>query len=268
MRRRRGAGGVTLSELIVGFATFGMLLAILALALQRTSMLWNRTSSSTASQQELRKAYYLLQTDLMRSEFQTVRTTSGLTSLSGRDGDAVWFLSSVDPSTQEAMRTEHGRPFWQRNILYYLVVPEDHAQVYGMSCAGGSDPDGYEQFCPHKVLIRKVIDNPSGPGPGDDITPEELLTDVSPYLTRPRLSGGTSSAESGLDEVRLVATDLLTFRVDIAPDPRWPGELSVRLQAARIDEAASFVQLGSASLDRFLNQFTFSVFPPSEPGSS
>ena len=267
MKRSRATDGVTIAELLVGFAVFAILMSILAFALERSSAIWNRTTSSSDSQNELRKAFASLHSDMVRTEFQTVQVVDGPTSLVGKDGDAVWFLSSVDPVTNEPMKTEDGRPFWQRNILYYTVVPDQHVTLFGAACVGGTDGEGYEVQCPHKFLMRKVIDNPTGAGPGDGTTPEQLLTDVSPYLTRPQGYDPNADSEPGLEDAGIEARNLVSFRAAVAPNPDWPGEIAVELTAARTDEARRLVKIGSASLEPFYNRFSFSLFPPVDPKS-
>ena len=240
-------------------------MSLLAFTLQRTTRIWQRTNSSSSSQIELRKAFSPLNTDLSSTEFQAVRVSLGPSSLVGRDGDAIWFLSAIDPATGEVRRSENGRPFWQRNILYYTVVPNQHQTLFGFTCSGGTDTANYENRCPHKLLIRKVIDNPSGPGPGDGTSSEELLTDITPYLTRPNGYILNSGSEPGLEDATITARNLLTFRVQRNFDPKWPGEISLSLTAPRIEEARNVVRIGTESLDGFLQEFSFSVFPPSEP---
>ena len=254
--------GITLVELVVGFSVFTLLMVVLAAALTRSQEVWRRANASNSSQVELRKAFWALDRDLKETTFETVRATTGPVSLTGFDGDAVWFLSAQDPTTGEFLRTDDGHPLWQRNILYYAVVPDQHRQLHGFDCAGGADGDGYETFCPHKVLLRKVIDNPPGAaGPVVGSSDQELLLDVSPYLTRPQ-GYAPSTGEPGLESVTIAAKNLIEFRASLEPNPGWNGEVSITLSAARIEEASRLIRVGSEPLDSFAQTFSFSLFPP------
>ena len=247
---------------MVGFAIFGILILILGAAVSQSSRVWARASSSSNSQLELRKAYAPLSLDLQQTHFQHVRQSTSTVSLAGFDGDALWFLSSIDPNTGEAIRNAQGEPLWQRNILYYAVVPSGHAQLYGFTCAGAADPSGYESRCPHKVLIRKVIDSGAPTTPADEVNPEELLPDVNQYLTRPVGFDLSAMAEPGLESVGIESRELLGFRVRIGANPQWPNEVALSLQAAKTKQAQKTRQIGTDSLEGFIQRFSFSVFPP------
>lgn len=258
----RNQPGVTLPELMVGFALFGILLLLLSLALAQSSEVWTRTSSSSNSQLELRKAYAPLSLDLQQTRFRKLQRATAPVSLAGFDGDALWFLSAVDPVSGEPIRNSQGEPLWQRNILYYSVVPSNHTQVFGLSCVGGSDLQGYESRCPHKVLIRKVIDSGAPTGPTDEANPEELIINVVPYLTRPNGYDISTMTEPGLESVRIEARELLSFRVTLAATSQWPNEVAISLQAARVEQAQKKLRIGVDALDGFVHRFSFSVFPP------
>ncbi len=261
--------GLTIAELLIGFAVFTGLMVILAAATRMGSTVWGRASASSDSQLELRKAYVSIYRDLKSTMFEDVRVGPGPSSLAGKDGDALWFLSPVDPATGESLRTHRGRPYWQRNILYYLTVPEQHQQTFGLTCAGGQDTDGYEDRCPHKVLIRKVIDTVPPPEPDEfgviHEEPEEILNDVVPYLSRPSGYNLSSMSEAGLEDATIVAVNILSFRAQIEPDPRWPGEIHLELRAAAVDSGRRHLRIGVDSLEEATQTFTFSVFPFLDP---
>lgn len=247
--------------MMIGMFVFGILMVVAAMALRRTTTIWERTSGSSTSQLEMRKGHAALLLDLERTERDSLQRADGPITLAGRDGDAVWFLSPLGPTSAAPERNTEGRPFWQRNILYYTVVPNNHDLLYGQACAGGADGQGYESRCPHKVLIRKVIDN--GPATNLSTAPETLISNISPYLTRP-LGFDTSNmgAEPGLESAEIKAQSLLSFRVGLGTNPQWPNEVLVELRSARIEEARRTVRLGSDPLDSWVQQFSFSVFPP------
>jgi type II secretory pathway pseudopilin PulG len=265
--KRRLIRGLTLTEVIVSMTLFSVVGLLLAVSFTSATAIWRTTSASTSSQMALSKARDDLTRDVQRTSFSTVRISNGPSSLGAVDGDAIWFLSAIDPVSGQMMRKVDGTPFWQRNILYYSVVPNNHATLLGFSCSGGADADGYEVQCPHKVLIRKVIDSGPATDPTDESTEETILTsaDVSgTYLTRPNgYNTSNMLSESGVDETSLPSTNLLTFRAQLAPDPQWQREVRLELGAVSIGSAQTEVAIGSSPLDgtRFYSDLILSLFP-------
>ncbi|MFA5504636.1 MAG: hypothetical protein WC314_11725 [Vulcanimicrobiota bacterium] len=262
MFRTKGpkTSGITVAELAVGFTVFGILMSLLAVAFISSRTIWERASSSSTTQLGLRKGFVSIAQDLQGTDFSSVRVATGPISLTGWDGDVLWFRSAVDPTTGEIVRTADGHPLWQRNIIYYSVVPNQHLDLYGFLCRGSADLSGYESQCPHKILVRKVVDNPPATGPGDP--PEEVLSDVTPYLTRPAGLAPSGTAQAGLEDVSFESRGLLSFRAELAPNPQWPGEVRLQLSAAREEEARRSVAIGQASLEQYTDRFSFSIFPP------
>ena len=178
-----------------------------------------------------------------------------------RDGDALWFLSFIDPTTGEPVYSDGtgagdlGEPHWQRNIMYYAVVPGSHNSVAGQSCSGGDGGDGYEDQCPHKVMVRKIINDPNDP--------ETLLPGSGGYLDAP--SGFSVSGMGGpdLEETRLLGTNILSFRVTGDDE-----SVTVDLRANSIDEARKNVPLGSTPLSGQPTtiQRVFTIFPKNSSG--
>jgi hypothetical protein len=179
----------------------------------------------------------------------------GVVSLTGSDGDALWFLSAVDPLTGDFVRNDDGSPRWQRNILYYPVVPNGLADVEFQG--SGVDDNGYEVSYPYKLLVRKQIDFGAPTLAGDPAQEEELITDITPYLERPQ---NLTFPANDCETVNLTANHFLSFRATLVPELR-----SVRfvLQAAAIEEARREFPLGTKSLldPRFLMERQFEIFP-------
>lgn len=261
MRRR----GFTLVEVLVSFGIFALLSIVLATSLREGASVLRKAAASADVQGELRKARLGLAQDLARTSFTQTNSTTAPASLAGADGDAVWFLSAIDPVSGEYRRKSDGTPFWQTNILYYLTVPSAHVSLYGYQCAGGADGAGYEDRCPHKMLIRKVIDLP--PATTSAETSEETLIpggSIAPYLTRPTTFNlAAMNGEAGLRSARVQAHSLLTFRVQRNANPSYPREVLIDLRAVATRNAEKEVKVGSVSLGqgRFTTQQLFSVFP-------
>lgn len=262
MRRR----GVTLLELVVGFTLFSVVGLLLVGAFFYSTKAWRGLSGSSSAQLALRKGQTVLQRDLRRTSYASVRVAPSTASLGIADGDAVWFLSAIDPVTGEFMRKSDGTPFWQRNILYYITVPNNHNSVFGTACSGGADAQGYEVQCPHKVLIRKVLDSGTVTDPTDESTEEQPMAaaDITPYLTRPNGTDVSAmTGEVGLSSVNIAASGLLSFRVQLAPDPQYDNEVRMRLLACAIEAARREVAVGTVPLsgNRFTLDYSLSVFP-------
>ena len=186
-------------------------------------------------------------------------------------GDALWFLSAVGADGKFA-RDEDGYPYWQRNILYFIAKPAAHDKLYSTTCLSGSNPQG-DDYCPHKMLLRVVIDNPPVtdplPDPGKPIppgaAPEELLTEaqVANYLQAPQgLDTSAIQALDGVEEVRIVTAGLLWFKVTPAPGAPGAGR-QVDLRASAVKEASKVLSLGKTSLFNHTTTLknVFSLFP-------
>ena len=237
--------GHTLMELAVTTSVFTLLLTVAAMLLTRTQRLYTSTNSADTASRELRKARTALERDLVLARPTQLNRSRVPPSLGGGgdDGEALWFLSAVDPSTGKIVRKLDGKPFWQRNILYYLIVPAGHT-----GCPGGKGPNNFDDRCPHKVLVRKVIDSGVPTLVNDETTEEKLLPGVSSYLTRP-----------GPADPAIMANNLLTF---FSATGSVPPEIFVDVRALNTDEARrqSSIGLDSFFTGRFTQQAPFSVF--------
>ena len=239
---------------------FSVLLVITTALFTESLGVWRRTDSSDSANREMRKAEAAIERDLELASVSQLSTTPVPPSLgAGNDGDAIWFLSPVDPTTRKMALKDDGSPFWQRNILYYLVVPQNHDATVGMSCNGVAGPTGFESACPHKVLIRKVIDSGTPTVTTDPTTEEALITNISPYLTRPLGYDVSAMSEPGLEETSIVASRLLGF--DILPGS-VAAEVNIDLRAVEIEEARRETSVGLVSMftGRFTQHASVSVF--------
>ncbi len=255
-RKRPRPSGFTLLEVLVSLGALGMILVITFLVLQQSTASWRRVSGSQDSSSQVLRAEQHLRRDLSMTSFDEFSVSDApLSNLSGRDGDAVWFLSALDPDSGRFIRNSDGTPRWQRNVLYYLAVPSGPRP--GGFSGGGLEQDGYEVSYPFKLLIRKVIDY-GPPTDSTDSTPAEtLIPDISPYLETPH---GFQVGKGAAESVGIVARDLLTFRVRTDTDLR---RVTVLLRAANHVEAARDFALGSAPLDqpKYLFERRLELFP-------
>lgn len=265
MRIQKSTRGTTILELAIGLTIFSLLGILLAVALRQGSRIWVEGLSSSDAQTELRKAYGNVYVDLKATQFDDVAVTAVPGSLSGggNDSDAVWFLSAEDPATGEVIRKSDGSPFWQRNILYYAAVPSNHQSMYGFTCEGGSDANGYDDRCPHKILIRQVIDAGQVTNPTDESTEETLLTsaEIQSYLGRPGDLNLAGVSGPNTERVDLIASKVQYFRVQLEPVPDVPGEVRVDLRTTKIQQARKEVRLGTDHLGPYSIGYDFSVFP-------
>lgn len=225
------------------------LTVVLFIALAQTTRLWFQLSSEQSVQLELRKAVASLERDTsMLSSGQTATArVSSLHHSGSADGDAFWFLSPRPGGEGDPLVKSDGRPFWQCHVLYYTVVPYQLEELSTGAVGAGADADGYEDRCPHKVLIRKVIDVGTPTDPLDESSEETLLTDVTPYLTRPTAHRlGAMASEPGVQKVEIVAVDLLTFRVQSGA--AYGGETVFDLRAVPIEDVSKQSGYGQANL--------------------
>ena len=264
MRNQKRA--FTILEVIVTCAVFSIAMVVLAYALTASKTLLADTSGSSAASQSMRKVYLELEEDLRSSAFAKTAVGQSMAAPgTGVSGDVLWFLSSEDPVTGAKVWGKNGEPLWQRNILYYTAVPTNHSTLYGFNCTGGSNTDGYDVHCPHKVLIRKVIDSGPTTVPTDESTQETILAagDIASYLTVPT-GFKVPITNPGVDEAKVIAPALLTFRAQRAPDAvNYPDELRLKLQATALEDLGKSTALGTADLEqaRQTETMEFSIFP-------
>lgn len=259
----RSRRGYTLLELAVTTGLFAALLVVTAALFTQTMRFWRSSSSSDTANRELRKARGALARDLALASAAQLDRGPVPSSLGGADdGEALWFLSPVDPNSGQAAHLQAGGPFWQRNVLYYLVVPANHDATFGMSCTGTPDgASGYESACGHKVLVRKQIDSGPATDATDEASIETLLPDVAVYMTRP--NGFDTSgmlAEPGLEDVEIVASYLLHFE---SATGGIPNAVDIDLRAVALEDAQKEISLGSISvlmMERFTRHAPFSAF--------
>lgn len=263
---RQSSRGFSVVELLISFVVFSIAMAVLAVTFVASQRLLAETTGSSDASQQLRRAYLNLEREIRSSAFDRVRVQSGPAAPGpGFTGDVVWFLSAEDPLTGIRARGSNGRSLWQRNILYYTAIPTNHSALYGFNCAGGANSEGYDVYCPHKVLIRKVIDHGPATTPTNESSEETLIdpADIGTYLSAPTgfavpLSG------AGTQQATVVAPSLLTFRASKAPIvAAVDQEISFRLQATSLIDLGKSVAVGSTDLERApqTESMDFSVFP-------
>ena len=272
---RRYPQGLTLLEMMIVVVVTIILFGITHLVLMRTIESWWRVNATADSEQQLYRAQQSLERDLRAAAFEdqpdrrTINAESSppqLQSLSGADGDVVWFLSAIDPTTGQFCRHPDGSPFWQRNVVYYLVTPQNLSQHFGYNGAGLAS-SGYEVSCPFKVLIRKEIDSGTPTHPSDPNSAETLMSfaDLAPFLDRP--DGYSSAGMSATNaSVKPVSANLLSFRVELQNALRG---VSIDLRATAIDRARREGGIGDRDLltQPFTTQLQFVVIPPNGASS-
>lgn len=245
--------GLSLLEILIG-ATLLSLVSLFSIAfLSQSQRLWRRVDSSSTATQSLTKANARLGADLINVGRQGV---ASMPHGSGpqRMGDALWFLSAWDPASQAFIRNAGGRSFWQKTVLYYLTVPQDHDSLYGVSC------QAWDQVCSHKILLRKVIDTGLPTTPSSAPEQEETLpsaAQIAPYLTRPdSLDLTTLQSEPGVVSVEYISGYLLDMVVTLNQQAGQVLEVDCVVRAGLLQDAKGHFQIGR---DPFpLSTFTLS----------
>lgn len=233
----KASQAVTLVEVLIAFGLFTLLSLLLAAALRQSSKVWRSAAGQKDTGQKLRKVATTLEREFCMSSPTQIAIGTVPPSLGsgGYDGDAIWFLSHVNPIDGKSYIKSDGTPFWQCNVLYYLTVPQNVEQLTDYPIRSGSDADNYEDRCPHKVLIRKVIDIGPDTDPTNEDTAETLISDPSEYLTRPvLLNTSFMSGETDLISTEIVATDLLYFRAALVDPPKG---IQFDIRATSLEEA-------------------------------
>lgn len=261
---RRSTTGFTLLEVLVSVAIFSIALTVLGLSLSSSRAALVETTGSSSAVQSLRKLYLSVQRDVQATAFGSSETAASLTANGGGlTGDAIWFLSAWDSARETTIKSSLGTPLWQRNILYYTAVPSNHSALYGFTCSGGTNGLGYDVHCPHKVLIRKVIDSGAVTTPTDEATQETLIppADIAQYLTPPTGFVVPLNPGNGELEARVICPKLLNFRATRVTAP--VEEIRFEARSTALTDLGKSTSVGNTNL-QFAPQtesIEFSIFP-------
>jgi prepilin-type N-terminal cleavage/methylation domain-containing protein len=233
--------GFSLFELLMAMALFSLLVVFSVAFLSQGQRVWGRINASDSAGRTLRKGAEKVSRDLANAGREGVASAANGTGAS-RMGDALWMLSAEDTASGRFVRSPEGAAFWQRNILFYLTVPLDHDVRYGVAC------QSWGRVCPHKILLRKVIDSGAPTLPASP--PEDVETLIAPlaitaYLTRPAsLDLSTISSEPGVVSVDYVSGHLLDSRVTLETSGTRVTEASCVLEAAMVEDARHRLEVG------------------------
>lgn len=209
---------------------------------------WKRIDAQYDTQRSLRTAETALLADLKETNATQLRFKR-ITSPAG-NGDVLWFLSAKDPTVsgpnvQKFVRDPAAMPVWQRTIIYYLIRPSNHDAMAGFSCGVDGNAAG-DAFCPHKFLVRKVVNGAANP--------ETLMSAgaVDAYVTPPAgFDTSSFASEAGLEDAKIVSDRLMGFRVT---RPAGSRMVTIDLSGVRLREARNKIQLGTSDLSN--SQFT------------
>ncbi|MBT9582096.1 hypothetical protein IV102_02035 [bacterium] len=247
--------GFTLLELTVS-ASLGVFIAIIsAVSLRSAATVFSNTSGRDTAMRTLMKARRTLEADLVKVSLAPNRLAIQPAPGSlggGADGDAINFTSAVNATTgeMELLNDGSGGQWHFENLFFYVTVPTNHDTLFSTTCTGGNE-GGYDFNCPHKVLLRGVVNQNPAVTPHDSSTEDTLLSPLNPFLTRP--TGFPRSMA-----LNTVAINLLTFQVR-----RQNSELLVDIRAVSLQDAASKVGIGNRSFRTggYTIEQRFSVFP-------
>lgn len=247
---RAGKSGFTLPEILVAMVVAGLVLSFGWTIFDMAGRAYRQVSGHEDGELQMKKLSRHLQRDLTGSTIDSV-VVAQVPDPAGIAGDAVSCLSvQAGPEARGVACTDSGgEPYWQRNVIYYIARP------LGDTCTGGADADGYEDMCPHKVAVRKVVDtgDPTLPLPDGDPANdnEEPLAGLTDYLTRPAANfsvAGMYSEPGNVTSVEVVAVNLLTMRVRKNPDPNAAGEVEVELRTFSEQGSQHTVNIGTQLL--------------------
>jgi hypothetical protein len=264
MRVNKRARGHSLLEMTVAVACYSAIIIITMMLFRGAQDVFRRVSSNDRAARELRQAHVNISRDLCLSTPTGVAMTNVTVGGFGVVGQALWFRSPYNPKEQKIARKPDGSALYQRNVLYYMTVPVNHDALYGQSCSPTAGPGNWNDRCPHKMLIRKVIDTGTPSTTIDQSAEEPLIPNISGYLSRP--TGTTIPGEAGVEERRVISQLLLHFSAVRSPAPNnFPREVAIDLRAVSIDEAKRIAKVGydsfmSPARSTLVQESPFSVF--------
>ena len=256
----KSSRGFSIPELLLVCGLFSAFSVVAYYLLALGLGLWSRVESSQDVSEQLLKARDVLLTDLSETSIHELivsRTTNSSDTF--RQGDVLCLLSPYDPFREEVGRRGDGTAYWQRNHLYYTAVPARHDELFPVGCAGEYST------CPHKFLVRRILD--TGPVTryrGELADVERLLPVASleaELLVPEDFHSDLRSPESG--RTALIASGILDFSVRLDPPEGLPGEVEVTLKGFDVREAGKKVNFRSTELETspYTHTVQFSVFP-------
>lgn len=204
--------GFSILEMCLASALLTLFMLVGYSMLRMAEKVYYQVSGNEDATMQLKRAMRMLQKDLVSALADTdgsvfppaLNVVNVPPSLPGGafDGTGVCLLSPYQNGSGALVMNTDG-PEWQRNVLYYTVVPG------GDPCTGGADANGLDDRCPHKLLIRKVVNQGS--------TPQAPLAAaaIPGYLTRPNSPTDISNfaAEANLTESQIAAHGLVSLRI-------------------------------------------------------
>jgi hypothetical protein len=246
---RGGERGFSIAELLIVSFIFSMFMVACYLMLGQGIAVWGKTESSQNVGFQLQKARTALHRDLLQASRVELETS----------GSLLWLLSSIGPVGQQAQHDD-GRPFWQRNVLYHLAKPTDHDKLFKVSC--GRDP----ALCPHKFLIRTVLDTGAPTHPGSLVSQQEVLIEpkrAKSYAIAPK-NFYPKPVLKDVETISVVATGLLYVNFEVNPTGVSPGEVEITLKGFDLTKGGTKVHLGRDDLHQspLTEEVKFSVFLP------
>lgn len=244
MKRR----GFSVIEFLLACSLLVLFMVVGYTMLRMAEKVYQQVSGNEDSTMQLKRAVRMLLKDLTSAMADTeglagppaLNVANVPASLPGGafDGVAVCMLSPYKDGSGDLVMNTDG-PEWQRNVLYYTVVP------VGDTCTGGADANGYDDRCPHKVLIRKVINQGATP------QAPVAVGSIPGYLTRPNSPKDLSNfaGEAGITEYQIAAFGLVSLRVQtFATDPTFMKDEVVFTITAFNQPRSRKIQLGTVAL--------------------
>lgn len=227
----------SLIEVLCAIAVFSVFSVISILSLRQVGRVWQRASAKDMALRELLRVEAQLHRDLAnaartapQSAFGPVRAGAGAMVT----GDGLALIVPPDDQTELNLNSQ-GAPVLDRLVTYYLAVPANVNSLSGLSHTFLADPDGYEDACGYKWLIRK---EEAAPAPG---SPGGLPAVPANWLAGPVIEVPTSFWRA--PDRRVVASNLLQFRVRQGP-PTW----EITATAVALGDARRRIALGGVLL--------------------
>ncbi len=257
-RTMGGRAGYTMIEVMVTLAIAGILLTVLALAVQMSDQAVRKATGSHDSSLLLKKAARRLRQDLMQTSRQETRIVNISGSGGVLEGQALCFLSSRNSQGVDQVSTAGG-PKWMCNVIYYCVAPAQHDSFAGQSCSQSLGTWGIDDRCAHKVLIRKEINQPDGSGVNPD--PEVLLgaSQLSSEVIRPtKLDVSAILTGANCQKAEIIGTQMLGMAVQSTNQG-----IHVRLATVDVSRASKEKGIGTSSLlnTSYTQSYEFTIKP-------
>lgn len=142
--------GATMVEVLISATVFSTVSLALVMLLSYGVRSWKQVESRYDVERDVRRASILLNDDLRNTDIASVNCGDSWLAMK-----AVYSEEGVNTLQVSSEKTTANEVLWNSYVIYYALKPTpEQLQSLGEPPCGCSSEGG---FCPHKILVRRVV---------------------------------------------------------------------------------------------------------------